>query len=120
MHIKNARQVTPLETEGGEIIHELIGRAAGGSEAHSLARIALPPGGASRPHYHPVAEESYYILSGEATFTMEGETTSLREGDSVLIPPGQTHQIRNEGDEPVVFLAICIPAWEPDNSVYVD
>jgi mannose-6-phosphate isomerase-like protein (cupin superfamily) len=112
--------VKPIESAHGEIVSELIGNAAGGSQMYSLAQIVLPPGKASRKHYHPVAEESYHILSGLARLEMDGETAALGPGDSAAIPPKKVHQIFNDGDETLIFLAICVPAWTPDNSIYLD
>jgi len=120
MHIKNAKDVRAFQSEHGEVVYELIGAAAGGSQTYSLAQIMLPPGKASLKHYHPVAEESYHILSGVGRIEMDGETASLKPGDSIAILPNQVHRIFNEGDENLIFLAICVPAWTPDNSIYLD
>lgn len=120
LHIRHADSVTPFESEHGEIVYEFMGKASGGTQAHSLAKIVLPPGKASLKHYHPVAEESYYILSGAARLEMDGETVTLRPGDSVAIRPHQVHQIFNAGPQDLVFLAVCVPAWTPDNSVFVE
>jgi len=120
MHIKNVTEVTPLRSKHGETVYELFGTAAGGTQSHSLAQIAIAPGKASLKHYHPTAEESYYILSGKARMDMDGTSTTLGPGDSVVILPDHIHQIANAGDNDLVLLAICVPAWTPDNSVYVD
>ncbi|MBN2306289.1 MAG: cupin domain-containing protein [Anaerolineae bacterium] len=119
-HVKNAKNVTPLNSEHGEIVHELIGHAAGGSQAYSLAEIVIPPGKGSLKHYHPVAEESYYIRSGTARLDIDGDTIMLGPGDSVAILPNKIHQIFNAGETDMVLLAVCVPAWTPDNSVYLD
>ncbi len=37
----------------------------GGTKKSSLAKIVLTPGGKSPAHYHPVVEETYYMLSGK-------------------------------------------------------
>jgi mannose-6-phosphate isomerase-like protein (cupin superfamily) len=120
MKVQNAQQVTALESEHGEVVYELIGASAGGSRVHSLAQIVIPPGKASLKHYHPVAEESYYILAGTARMEMDGEVAVLGPGDSVIILPSQVHQIVNVGPGDVTLLAVCVPAWTPDNSVFLD
>jgi mannose-6-phosphate isomerase-like protein (cupin superfamily) len=51
---------------------------------------------------------------------LDGEVVILQPGDSVMIPPPQVHQISNAGDSDLILLAICVPAWTPDNSVYLD
>ncbi len=120
MHIRHAREVVPLTSPHGEIVFELIGAAAGGLQSHSVAQVLLPPGKASRRHYHPVAEESYFILAGQARLELNGAIAHLGPGDAIAIPSGAAHQIHNEGDTDLIFLAICVPAWMPDNSVYQD
>ncbi len=120
MHLKNAKTIEPLHSEHGEIVYELIGNAAGGTTAYSLAQVVIPPGKASLKHYHPVAEESYCILSGTGRLDMDGKTVMLGPGDTVAILPNHTHQIFNDGEDTLILLAVCVPAWTPDNSVYLD
>lgn len=118
MHVRSAQQVNPLGSPHGEVVYELMGNAAGGTAAHSLAQVVIPPGKASRKHYHPVAEESYYILAGQGELDLDGEHITLNPGDAVAILPGAVHQIRTLGDADLVLLAVCVPAWTPENSVY--
>ena len=120
MHIRHAHEVIPLTSPHGETVFELIGAAAGGLQGHSVAQVLLPPGKASRRHYHPVAEESYYILAGYARLELGEEVAQLGPGDAVAIPPGAVHQLHNAGDTDLMLLAVCVPAWTPDNSVYLD
>ena len=120
MHIRNAEDIEGITSPHGETVYELSGANAGGSTQHSVALITLAVGKASRKHYHPQAEESYTILSGTARVTVGDESAELRAGDCVVIPPQQVHQIANIGQTALRFLAICVPPWTPDNSVYVD
>jgi mannose-6-phosphate isomerase-like protein (cupin superfamily) len=119
MHIRNTIHMTPFESPHGEIIYEYMGKAAGGAVQHSLAQIILPPGKMSLKHYHPVAEESYYILAGKGRIVLNGDTCSLTAGDTIAIPVNAVHQIFNDSHENLVFLAICAPPWTPDCSVFV-
>ncbi|MCZ7540686.1 MAG: cupin domain-containing protein [Anaerolineae bacterium] len=120
MHIRNADNVPALESPHGEIVYELAGAAAGGTGAHSVAQVRIPPGKASRLHYHPLAEESYVILEGSASIEVDGERATLRPGDAVAIPPTAVHRIWNAGETDLLFVAVCVPAWTPDNSAYLD
>lgn len=44
---------------------------------------------------------------------MEGETPKeIREGDFILVKPGELHQYRNTGDEPLVFICVVPTQYE--------
>jgi mannose-6-phosphate isomerase-like protein (cupin superfamily) len=122
MHTRSIDDISPITTPHGELIRELIGRTAteGSVPRHSVAYIVLPPGKSSLLHYHPEAEESYYILSGWARVLIGEEEVVMAAGTAVLIPAPQPHKITNIGSEDLTFLAICVPAWEPDNSVFLE
>ena len=120
MHIKNIEALPPFVSPHGEIVREQMGHSAGGAVQHSMAHITLPPGKASLKHYHPVAEESYYILSGQGRIELDGTTSILNPSVAVAIPANSIHQIFNEGPAELVFLAVCVPPWTPDCSVFVD
>jgi len=96
----------------------------------------LPPGGRSWPyHYHTANEEALYVLSGTGTLRIgvggessdsndesDGdaiETVALETGDYASFPADETggHQVVNDGDEPLRYLAISTMT-EPDLTVY--
>jgi len=112
----------PFENPTGELIYEMIGRPEhlGGATKHSFGHVVIPPKCSSRLHYHPVAEETYYILKGKARMRVGDEMYLLVPGDAVLIRPPERHQIFTEGDENLEFIVVCAPAWEPTNSVFLD
>jgi mannose-6-phosphate isomerase-like protein (cupin superfamily) len=122
MRVKHSDQITaPLETPSGEVIYELIGKETGDEPHpnHSLARIVIPPGSSSSAHYHQVSQETYYILEGEGRMEVDGERTTLHPGQACLIEPGEVHQIGNQGVTDLVFIAVCVPAWIPEDSIVV-
>lgn len=120
MHIRYTQDTPPIQSQHGEVVRELGGHSAGGLQQHSLAHITLPPGSASLKHYHPIAEESYYILSGTARVEVEGVAQTLAAGGMLAIPAQQVHQIFNAGSDPLSFIAVCTPPWTPDCSVIVE
>lgn len=121
MHISRKSDVPEkLYTPDGEIIQEILGLAAGGAESHSLAKITLPPGNGSARHFHKKSEESYLILSGIASLEIDDQKFTLSAGEAVLIEANEIHQISNKDDQDLIFLAVCVPAWHPDDSFDVD
>lgn len=121
MHItREANQPDEIHNPHGEDIQELLGLQAGGVAGHSLARVTIAPGMSSLPHYHQESEESYLILSGRADMEIDSASFTLSPGEGVLIEPQEVHQISNPGPDTLVFLAVCIPAWHPEDSYEVD
>jgi mannose-6-phosphate isomerase-like protein (cupin superfamily) len=119
MHIKNIAEMMPFESAHGEVVYEYMGETAGGAVQHSLAQIVLPPNTSSLKHYHPTTEESYYILAGTGRIILDDESRTVSAGDAVAIPVNAVHQILNDTEENLVFLAVCAPPWTPDCSVFV-
>ncbi len=70
----------------------------------------LPPGKKSFPfHRHHGTEEALFVLSGKAKVrTTDGET-AIGPGDFVSFPVGDAHQLRNDGSEPLVYVAMAVP-----------
>lgn len=112
----------PFESQWGEQVYEMIGRPEhlGGATKHSFGHVVIPAGLSSRPHYHPEAEETYFILKGKARMIVDGKEYLLSPGDVVFIQPPERHQIFAEKNEDLEFLVACAPAWEPTNSVFID
>ena len=58
-------------------------------------------------HPHKNNEDTYIIVSGEGVFTDgSGKETVVKAGDVTIARPNQSHGLRNEKDEPLVFLDI--------------
>lgn len=111
---------SPLTQPLGETVFELIGSSptSGNARLHSLAHILIPPGKSSSQHYHNVAEETYYILAGQGRMIVDGKEFTLSPGQACLICAPEVHQIFNDSDIDLEFLAICAPAWTPSDSFF--
>lgn len=121
MYKYSSHNVMRIDSEHGETVYELIGPNAGDpAKRHSLAYVEILPGKSSLLHYHPDAEESYYILEGQAEIIIDDEQETIEAGESVLIPSPKKHKIINNGNEPLKFIAVCVPAWEPTNSIFLE
>ena len=69
------------------------------------------------PHFHPRAEEIYYILQGRGEMILAHEKHDVVPGDAIAIPPGVPHQIINHSSDPLIFLCCCAPGYEHEDTV---
>ena len=120
MDIKNLNEVAPFITKDGSEIRELLAHRNSAIRNQSLAEARLPVGGATQEHFHPRAEEIYYITHGTGKMRIEGETREVRAGDAIAIPPGQKHKLWNTGDEMLRLLCCCAPAYEHDDTIITE
>ena len=117
MHISRDKNFpSEITNPGGENIQEILGLQAGGIKNHSIAKILIEPGNSSEPHFHKESEESYIIIQGTASLKINNYEFELGSGEAVLIEPYELHQISNQWNENLVFLAVCVPAWHQDDS----
>jgi quercetin dioxygenase-like cupin family protein len=73
------------------------------ADDHGLGQVVVttsehPPGGEVPVHKHP-SGEIFVVTAGCGVFTVDGESIVGVRGDMVIVPPGQWHGFRAEGDE---------------------
>jgi mannose-6-phosphate isomerase-like protein (cupin superfamily) len=117
MTITHYAKTEAFTTADGSQIRELMHPNFSPARNQSLAEATLLPGQATAEHYHPLAEEIYFILRGQGTLRIEGEMRDMVPGDAALIPPGAKHKIWNSGADELVFLCCCAPAYSHDDTV---
>src|SRR5947208_13151377 len=99
MHVKNLDEVPAFITKDGSEIRELLAHRNSAIRNQSLAEARLPVGASTLEHYHPKAEEIYYITHGRGRMRIEGELREVKSGDAIAIPPGKKHKLWNIGSE---------------------
>jgi mannose-6-phosphate isomerase-like protein (cupin superfamily) len=120
MDIVNLADSTPFTTKDGSEIRELLAHRNSAIRNQSLAEARLPAGAATAAHFHPAAEEIYFLLEGRGRMQIEAEIRTVAAGDAIAIPPGARHQIANIGDSTLRFLCCCAPGYEHEDTVMVD
>jgi mannose-6-phosphate isomerase-like protein (cupin superfamily) len=120
MDIKNLNEVPSFTTKDGSEIRELLAHRNSAIRNQSLAEARLSAGGATQEHFHPLAEEIYYITHGTGKIRIEGETREVKAGDAIAIPPGQKHKLWNTGNEVLRLLCCCAPAYEHVDTVITE
>ena len=120
MDIKNLNEVAPFVTKDGSEIRELLAHRNSAIRHQSLAEARLPAGASTQEHFHPRAEEIYYLTHGTGRMRIGGETREVKAGDAIAIPPGQKHKLWNTGDETLRLLCCCAPAYEHDDTIITE
>ena len=120
MDIVNLNQAESFRTKDGSEIRELLAHRNSAIRNQSLAEARIPVGGTTMEHYHPKAEEIYYITHGSGRMKLGQAEREVRAGDAIAIPPGQAHKLWNTGDEPLRLLCCCAPGYEHDDTVLIE
>ena len=108
MKIQNfeADPATPVEMEGvtGCKVRQLI-NDSDGAPNFAMRQFEVAPGGHTPEHHHPY-EHEVYVISGSGE-VLEGKTPRpIQTGDAVFVAPGEVHQFRNTGAQPLKFLCL--------------
>ena len=120
MELTSLEDCAPFTTADGSTIREVFNPRNSALLNGSLAHAALEVGKSTTRHFHPLAEEIYFVLSGRGLMEVDGETAEMHPGDAVAILSGAKHQIRNTGDEELRFLCCCAPAYTHEDTVLCD
>jgi mannose-6-phosphate isomerase-like protein (cupin superfamily) len=120
MDVKNLDELSAFTTKDGSEIRELLAHRNSVIRNQSLAEARLPAGTSTQEHFHPRAEEIYYITHGTRKIRIEGETREVRAGDAIAIPPGRKHKLWNTGDETLRLLCCCAPAYEHTDTIITE
>jgi len=120
MDVKNLNQVPAFTTKDGSEIRELLAHRNSAIANQSLAEARVPVGGFTAEHYHPVAEEIYYITHGMGRMRIDGEEREVGEGDAIAIPPGARHKLWNIGNDTLRLLCCCAPAYEHEDTILTE
>ena len=76
--------------------------------------LTLPPGASIGLHKHDNNEDVYIIISGKGIFTdSSGKESEVKAGDITIARPGQSHALKNAGEEPLVFLDLIAQTAAP-------
>lgn len=120
MDVKNLNDVPAFITKDGSEIRELLAHRNSAIRNQSLAEARLSVGTSTQEHFHPQAEEIYYITHGTGRIRIGGEMRDVKPGDAIAIPPGQKHKLWNTGTEVLRLLCCCAPAYEHADTIITE
>lgn len=59
-------------------------------------------------HTHHGDGETFYILKGKGKYLYQGQLIDVFPGDVLFTDDGEEHYMRNEQEEPLVFIALVL------------
>jgi mannose-6-phosphate isomerase-like protein (cupin superfamily) len=70
--------------------------------------MTIPPGTEFGLHVHDGSEELYVILKGTGTALLDGTERAVNPGDCLMLRNGGAHGLRNDGQDPLELLCVCV------------
>ena len=120
MHISKLQDLERFTTLDGSTIREIVGPSWTPARNQSLAEATVPVGGATAAHFHRAAEELYFFTSGRGRLRIADVERDVEPGDCAVIPPGTVHKLWNTGQDPLVLLCCCAPAYSHEDTVLLE
>jgi mannose-6-phosphate isomerase-like protein (cupin superfamily) len=81
--------------------------------------IRFLPGEELGAHMHRQVEETFYFTDGGGVFVVDGLEYDITPGDAFRVEPGEVHDVRNSGQEPLDGIFIK-HTYRPDDKVMAD
>jgi len=100
--------VSDADAETVEAVDDVFLTQGAVGEETSVQRFVIDPGATVPEHDHP-HEQIGVITEGAITFVVDGEEQVVEAGDTYVVPGGEPHAARNDGDEAVVGYDIFSP-----------
>ena len=97
-----------------KIIEEFIGRVNSRNNSVSIAKMKSPQGWIE-PGQKPEFDEFTVVLKGMLRVTTKSETLDIKEGEAVITRKGEWIQYSTPEPDGAEYIAVCIPAFSPDN-----
>lgn len=70
--------------------------------------MVLAPGNSIGEHAHSGDNEIFYFIKGIGEYNDNGKTVTVSAGDTVICNDGETHSLKNNGSEPLEFIALIL------------
>lgn len=118
-HLYNIGALKPQIVRQGGTRTEASKKELPALSGMSLALLTINPKGFREPHWHPNANELFYLLEGKALMTIFGpgnshDTFTIEPGEIVFVPMGFLHHIENIGPSPVKIV-VCFNHEQPED-----
>lgn len=114
MKVSSARDAQEIERKYG-VMKMLAGGQKIETQNLDLRILEIKPNTATSKHHHLKSESIFYILYGKVEMEINDSIISLQQGDVVVVEPGETHLLKNTGnDKSFVIEAMSPPFTKTD------
>jgi len=108
MKINNVLKRIVIDEETGIGITNIIK-----TSSYSMHIALVNSGSKLRAHYHRDRDEIYIVLKGYGRLRLGDEYYEVSKDHVAFIPKKTIHGIENIGQEPLIFVFISIPPFDP-------
>ena len=113
MHIKSPAVISPSGNKP-KLIEEYFGRVNSKTEGVSIAKMTSPSGWVE-PGQTPEFDEYTVVLKGRLRVETKSGTADVKAGEAVIASKGEWVRYSTPDEEGAEYVAVCIPAFSPDN-----
>lgn len=115
MHVHHIDEVKGTRFPAGRCTRVIVG-PEGPIEAQGfvMGHVTIFPGGSVPVHSHQ-QEEVYFIAKGQGAIEIDDQVEEVRAGSYAYIKPGNTHVLRNTGQEDMIMLFCYAPKGVVDH-----
>ena len=97
-----------------KIIEEYIGRVNSKTSALSIAKMNSPTGWIE-PGQKPEFDEYTIVLRGMLKVKTINEELEINAGEAIIVYKNEWIQYSTPGPDGAEYIAVCLPAFSPDN-----
>lgn len=101
---------SPRYMRDGITSYLFVSEVTTSSKNLTTSLVEMTPGGIQRIHNHQ-NEQCYFILQGEGIMTVGNEEKRVIEGDCILIPPNESHGLKNDGKTVLIYYSAASPPF---------
>ena len=112
MKVKTLESIQPEQIGQGVRLRQAISTQDGADNFYMRVFEVDADAKGPPPHSHPY-EHEMYIISGRGVLVGENGTTPFKTGDIIFIPPGEQHQLIQEGDLRFICLIPADKSGDP-------
>ena len=89
---------------------QVVFNPEGGCPKVNTTLTTLRKGSGSVDEIHENSDQIFYMIQGSMKVYAHNKLIeTLNTGDAILVYAGETHAVRNEEDEDVIFFAVTVP-----------